>query len=484
MTERKDMEYGSLDDMTEAERDELLSTEIFDDCGDYEDALLLEPLEDDEDYPDEEDERAAPAGKSRLYENEQTPQRALLVSVDQGEKDFEESLEELRELTATAGGVVAGVMTQKLSSPVSATCVGSGRLQEIAEFCDLNDIDIVIFDRELSPVQLRNLEKETGKQVIDRTMLILDIFAQRARSVEGKLQVELAQLRYMLPRLTGQGTRLSRLGGGIGTRGPGETKLESDRRHIRRRIEALNDRLSEVAKRRELHRARRRKTGVVTCAIVGYTNAGKSTLLNKLTDAGVLAEDKLFATLDPTLRALSLPSGGSVTLVDTVGFIRRLPHHLIEAFKSTLEEAAQADIILLLCDGADENMRDQLEVSTALLGELGASGKPVITVINKCDKVNPDNLLGISGLRISALTGDGLDGLLEAIEKAMPVAMRKMRLLLPFGELGLAARIRQSGEVTFEEYTADGLLLEAMVDPSLARGLEAYSIDGAEEPQG
>jgi len=415
--------------------------------------------------------------KSSLYENSTSPQQVLLVSVDTGEADFEQSLEELRELTATAGGEVIGVMTQKLSSPIAATCVGSGRLQEMSEFCEANEIDLIIFDLELSPVQLRNVERETGVRVIDRTMLILDIFAQRARSGEGKLQVELAQLKYMLPRLTGKGIEMSRLGGGIGTRGPGETKLETDRRHIHRRIDALKEKLAEVEKRRSLHRARRRKTGVVTAAIVGYTNAGKSTLLNRLTNAGVLAEDKLFATLDPTSRALTLPSGGSVTLVDTVGFIRRLPHHLIEAFKSTLEEALDADIIILLCDGSDENFRSQLEVSRGLLDELGAAEKPTVTVINKCDRADPLELSGVAGVRISALTGEGLEKLLAAIEEAMPIQQVRLNLLLPFSEMGVSAQIRASGEVLEEEYTAEGLCLTALVDPILAKKLGGYVIE-------
>jgi len=470
-------DYIIDNDLSPEEAEELMTRQALEDGDDWEEALLLEPLDDayefDFDEPDEteDEDKPMPLGKSRMHENEQEAQRILLVSIDCGESDFEESLEELRELTSTAGGEVIGVMTQKLSSPVSATCVGSGRLEEIAEFCDLNDIDLVIFDRELTPIQIRNLERETGTRVIDRTMLILDIFAQRARSVEGKLQVELAQLKYMMPRLTGSHAELSRLGGGIGTRGPGETKLETDRRHIRRRIDLLKERLREVEKRRAAHRARRKKTGVVTCAIVGYTNAGKSTLLNRLTDAGVLAEDKLFATLDPTSRALNLPSGASVTLVDTVGFIRRLPHHLIEAFKSTLEEAADADIIVLLCDGSDADMRSHLEVSRDLLAELGAVDKPVITVVNKCDAADPAELAGVTGVRISALTGDGLDRLMSAIDDAMPAKPVRKRMLLPFTDLGVAADIRATGEILSEEYTAEGLLLEALVEPILAARL-------------
>ncbi len=451
-------------------------TENFDD-------IVLIPLDEEEEIETEsgKNDSSEPKGKGELYENSTAPQQVMLVSVDTGEPDFEQSLEELRELTATAGGEVVAVMTQKLSNPVAATCVGSGRLEEIAEFCKNNEVDLIIFDLELTPIQLRNIEHDTGVRVIDRTMLILDIFAQRAISGEGKLQVELAQLRYMLPRLTGKGIEMSRLGGGIGTRGPGETKLETDRRHIHRRIDAVKEKLAEVEKRRHLHRARRRKTGVVTAAIVGYTNAGKSTLLNRLTNAGVLAEDKLFATLDPTSRALTLPSGGSVTLVDTVGFIRRLPHHLIEAFKSTLEEALDADIIILLCDGSDPDFRSQLDVSRKLLDELGANDKPTVTVINKCDAADHAELLGMAGVRISALTGDGLDDLLMAIEKAMPVQQVRMNLLLPFSEMSWSAQIRNNGEVLEEEYTADGLRLTALVDPVLAVKLDKFRISGEPE---
>ena len=396
--------------------------------------------------------------------NQTSPTRVLLISLDTGEPDFEISLSELKELSKTAGAEVFGVMTQKRASPEPATCIGSGRLEEAKEFCADNEIDLIIFDGELSPVQLRNIEKATDTRTIDRTMLILDIFAQRAQTSEGKLQVELAQLRYMLPRLTGKGIEMSRLGGGIGTRGPGETKLETDRRHIRRRIESLSEKLDEVEQRRTRMRERRKRDGVVTAAVVGYTNAGKSTLLNRLTDAGVLAEDKLFATLDPTARALILPSGAQVLLVDTVGFIRRLPHHLIKAFRSTLGEAKEADIIIHLCDGSDPELRSQLEVSTKLLDELGAGDKPTVTVINKCDLCDPSALLGTSGVRISALTGYGLESLLSAIEDAMPSKPIRMKLLLPFDKLSLAAQIRETGDILSEEYTADGLLVDALAD--------------------
>ena len=275
------------------------------------------------------------------------PQKVVLAAVDTGEYDVQVSLDELEELAETAGAVTVAKVFQKRPSFDPATCMGEGRLEELAQFCKANDVEMVIFDHELSPAQINNVEKVCGVPVVDRTMLILDIFAQRAVTAEGKLQVELAQLKYRLPRLTGMGTELSRLGGGIGTRGPGESKLETDRRHIRRRISALQEQLEQLEKRRGLLRARRKKDGVTTIAIVGYTNVGKSTLLNALTDAGVLAEDKLFATLDPTSRALMLPDGRQVMLIDTVGLVRRLPHQLVEAFKSTLEEAVGADLLCL-----------------------------------------------------------------------------------------------------------------------------------------
>ncbi|MBQ4239213.1 MAG: GTPase HflX, partial [Ruminococcus sp.] len=311
-----------------------------------------------------------------LTVTEQKPTRALLVEVDTGEYDAEASLAELFELAQSAGAEPVASVSQKLSHVDSATCVGSGKLEEIRDYCEAEDVDLIIFDLELSPVQIRNIEHETDVRVIDRTMLILDIFALRARSREGKLQVELAQLKYMMPRLTGKGVEMSRLGGGIGTRGPGETKLETDRRHIKRRMETLKEQLSDVEAHRRQLRARRDKDGVITVAIVGYTNAGKSTLMNTLTDAGVLSEDKLFATLDPTSRALKLPCGVSVMLIDTVGLVRRLPHHLVEAFKSTLEEAAQADIILNVCDASSEESRLHLDVTRDLLASLSSLDKP------------------------------------------------------------------------------------------------------------
>lgn len=402
----------------------------------------------------------------------------MLIAVDTGEYDCDISLDELGELAETAGAEVVGRMSQKRDKPDSGTFLGSGRLEELGDFCKNNEVDLVIADSELAPAQLRNIEKATDVRVIDRTTLILDIFAERARSNEGKLQVELAQLRYSLPRLMGQGTKLSRLGGGIGTRGPGETKLESDRRHIRRRIKALEDEFDALEKRRSLARARREKDGVETVVIVGYTNAGKSTLMNTLTEAGVLAQDKLFATLDPTSRALVLPDGRRVMLIDTVGFIRRLPHHLVEAFKSTLEEAVCARVILNVCDASDPECAEHLKVTNDLLEELGCSGKPIIPVFNKCDLPQADEAaMRLPGaVNISALEGKGLDELLDAVAKALPPTRAKAKLLIPYSDGAAAAALRKDGVITVEDYRADGLYLELTADVSLIDRYQDYCV--------
>lgn len=413
-----------------------------------------------------------------FYENKQEPEKAVLIAVDTGEYDCDISLDELEELAETAGAEVVGRMSQKRDKPDSGTFLGSGRLEELGDFCKNNEVDLVIADSELAPAQLRNIEKATDVRVIDRTTLILDIFAERARSNEGKLQVELAQLRYSLPRLTGQGTKLSRLGGGIGTRGPGETKLESDRRHIRRRIKALEDEFDALEKRRSLARARREKDGVETVVIVGYTNAGKSTLMNTLTEAGVLAQDKLFATLDPTSRALVLPDGRRVMLIDTVGFIRRLPHHLVEAFKSTLEEAVCAKVILNVCDASDPECAEHLKVTNDLLEELGCSGKPIIPVFNKCDLPQADEAaMRLPGaVNISALEGKGLDELLDAVAKALPPTRAKAKLLIPYSDGAAAAALRKDGVITVEDYRSDGLYLELTADVSLIDRYQDYCV--------
>ncbi|HCA05471.1 MAG TPA: GTPase HflX [Ruminococcaceae bacterium] len=413
-----------------------------------------------------------------MISNEEKTAQALLVSVDTGDFDAEASLEELHELVKSAGAEPAAEVVQKLQRPETSTYVGSGKLEEIKQLCAASEIDLIVVDSELSPTQIRNIENETDVRVIDRTTLILDIFALRAKSKEGKLQVELAQLKYTLPRLTGKGIEMSRLGGGIGTRGPGETKIETDRRHIRRRMETLKEELKEVEKHRSMLRRRREKDGIITCAIVGYTNAGKSTLMNTLTDAGVLAQDKLFATLDPTSRALKLPSGISVMLIDTVGLVRRLPHHLVEAFRSTLEEAAQSDIIINLCDASSEEARVHLTVTADLLESLGCGDTPVITVLNKCDLLDGSVMAQDfeSYIKISAKTGEGVDRLLQAIEENLPVRMRRVALLVPFSQGGLVSEIRETGTLISEEYLAEGTRVEAIIDEKLYSKAEKYEI--------
>lgn len=413
-----------------------------------------------------------------LTVTEEKVTRALLVSVDTGEYDAEASLNELFELTESAGAEPLASISQKLDRLESATCVGSGKLDEIKDLCIELEIDLLIFDLELSPVQIRNIEQITDTRTIDRTMLILDIFALRAKTKEGKLQVELAQLKYMMPRLTGKGVELSRLGGGIGTRGPGETKLETDKRHIRRRMETLKEQLKDVENHRNELRKRRDKDGVITTAIVGYTNAGKSTLMNFLTDAGVLAQDKLFATLDPTSRALKLPNGVTVMLIDTVGLVRRLPHHLVEAFKSTLEEAALSDIILNVCDASSEESRLHLDVTEELLVSLGCVDKPIIPVLNKCDLVdkNADIMRISDAVFISAKTGEGIDKLLEKIEENLPLRVKRVKLLLPFDKAGLTSKIRASATLISENYTENGIEVEAILDEMLYSKLKEYEI--------
>lgn len=413
-----------------------------------------------------------------FYENDQSPERALLLGVDTGEYDCEISLAELEELSRTAGAQVVGTVSQKLPNPNPATYIGSGRMEEVCAFCRANEIDLIVADGELSPAQQRNMETQTDTRVIDRTTLILDIFAQRARSREGKIQVELAQLRYMLPRLTGKGKAMSRLGGGIGTRGPGESKLESDKRHIRRRIYALEEELRQIEKRRNAMRTRRKKDGVIAVAIVGYTNAGKSTLMNYLTEAGVLAEDKLFATLDPTARKLTLPNGQDIMLIDTVGLVRRLPHHLVEAFKSTLEEAKSADLILNVCDASDPVCAEHLEVTERLLSELGCSKTPTVTVMNKCDRVPELYTLPTLGktVHISARTGEGIPKLLSEIEKTVCAHTARVTLLIPFSEGQKLAEIRRSGVVLSETFLPEGTRAEAVVDTALLEDLKAYSV--------
>ena len=405
-------------------------------------------------------------GASQSTEEEK--ERAFLVGLDS-----ERSLEELARLADTAGAVVVGTMLQKKSRPDTATYIGSGKAEELSLACQAKDADIVIFDDELSGVQTRNLEDVLrGVKVLDRTTLILDIFAQRAQSREGRLQVELAQMAYQLPRLMGHGVSMSRLGGGIGTRGPGETRLEMDRRRIRRRMSDLRNEIKELEAQRELRRARREKNRVPVVALVGYTNAGKSTLLNKLSDAGVLAEDKLFATLDPVVRTVKMPNGGEFLLVDTVGFISKLPHALVDAFKSTLEEALLADILLIISDGSSDEMLHQHDVVLEVLHSLGASDRPMIDVINKVDLL--EELPQWPGaIPISAKTGDGIHALLEEIKKKLRGVQRKLRVTIPYAQGALLSMLHSTGSVVSEEYTDTGMIVEAMGDDELYGRLSA-----------
>ncbi|WP_297959111.1 GTPase HflX [uncultured Ruminococcus sp.] len=415
-----------------------------------------------------------------MYENktEEVPVKAVLACVDTGEFDAETSIAELAELAGTAGADVVGNIIQKRPAYDPATCMGAGRLEELKEQLGALEAELVIFDHELTGVQVRNIEEILGVRVIDRTTLILDIFAQRARTKEGKLQVELAQQKYRLPRLTGMGTALSRLGGGIGTRGPGETKLETDKRHIRKRISNLEAELEELKKHRSFSRSRRKKDGILCAAIVGYTNVGKSTLLNALTDAGVLAENKLFATLDITSRSIELPDGRSVMLIDTVGLIRRLPHNLVEAFKSTLEEAAAADIILNVQDLSSPEIKEQAQVTSKLLGELGCEGIPQIYVMNKADVAPYTDTVfeDDTTVMISAKERTGFDRLLECIVKNLPETAKRMKLLIPYDKGAFLGKIRQDGKIFSEEYAENGTLIDALVDVKLIKEAESYKV--------
>ena len=403
--------------------------------------------------------------------------RAILIGADTGEYDDESSMDELSELAKTGGAEELARVLQKREAYEPATVIGEGKLAEVKELCGSLGAELLIFDCELTASQIRNVEDETDVRVIDRTMLILDIFAGRAVSREGKLQVELAQLKYRLPRLMGIGASLSRLGGGIGTRGPGETQLETDRRHIRRRIDKLSAELKELEERRGYARDRRKKDSVQVGAIVGYTNAGKSTLLNLLTGADVLAEDKLFATLDPTSRAIELPDGRSLLLVDTVGLIRRLPHHLVEAFKSTLEEAACADIIIHVCDVSDPEAAEKADVTLKTLADLGAAEIPVVTVLNKCDLLTENIPEDDSTVKISAKKAQGIDRLLKVVAANLPETAKRMKLLLPYDKAGFTAKLRENGKVFTEEYTETGVLVDALVDQMLIKQMSQYETE-------
>lgn len=400
-------------------------------------------------------------------------EKVILIGVETPETgDVEASLDELSELAKTAGATTVGRLIQSRECPHPATYIGQGKLEEVADMIERTGATGIICDDELSPSQMRNLEKELDIKVMDRTVLILDIFAGRATTAEGKIQVELAQLKYSLTRLQGFGTSMSRLGGGIGTRGPGESKLESDRRVVRNRVSKLNADLKEVVKQREVKRVKRQKNYVPVVAIVGYTNAGKSTLLNKLTDSSVLSEDKLFATLDPTTREYRLESGESVLFTDTVGFINKLPHHLVEAFKSTLEEAKYADIILHVVDASNPNYQEQMEVVYETLANLKVEGKPIITAFNKSDAlgfdVNCRDFRATDTLCISAKNGNGLDSLNKAIWKILRAGKVHIEKTFSFSEGNKLQWIRTKGELIKEEYVPEGIYVEAYVPKELA----------------
>ncbi len=397
---------------------------------------------------------------------------AILVGVDRhGEED---ALEELGALADTAGAEVVGRLVQGRDSPDPATFLGRGKLGELHGMVHSAGAGLVVFDDELSPAQLRNVEERLGVKVVDRTALILDIFALHARSREGKSQVELAQLNYLLPRLRGWGEAMSRLGGGIGTRGPGETKLEVDRQHIRRRIAKLRRDIADLRKARGVKRAGRERSGVPQVALAGYTNAGKSTLMNALTDADVLVADQLFATLDPTVRRLRLRGGRTVTLTDTVGFVRKLPHDLVEAFRSTLEEVTLASLILHVADASSPDVEGQVAAVRDVLGEIGAGGIPELLVLNKADLLSQVDRARVArrfpdAVVVSALSGEGIDSLLEAVPSGIPSPPVEVELLVPYDRQEVVARLYRDAEVMVAESRENGTRLQARVrDDQLA----------------
>ncbi len=429
--------------------------------------------------------------KLREDTEHQPARRAVLVSIyPQGEEeDCLASLAELARLLDTAGGQVAGMITQMRPSVDSRFGIGSGKMQELSDTCKNTGAQMAVFDFELTPSQIRAIEDamETEVSVIDRSILILDIFASRASSAEGRLQVELAQLKYTAPRLMGKGKNLSRLGGGIGTRGPGESKLEIDRRRLKSRVIHLEEELRRVEKNRNTIRSARERSGVCKCAIVGYTNAGKSTLMNALTDAGIFAEDKLFATLDPTTRQFLLPQGTKILLTDTVGFIRNLPHHLIKAFKSTLDEAVWADILMIVCDISDADCAKQIAVTEKLLEELGAAGKPTLFVFNKCDQAEDNEKItemqqiagGSKGdfVFVSAKTGEGLDMLSEKLERMANLDKREMQLLLPASAGDKLSELYGAGENVQVEYRENGIYVTLLGDKKLQGRFAEYKLN-------
>ena len=420
-------------------------------------------------------------------EEQKVRETAILVGLaadimDEAERSTDESMDELEALVQTAGGSVKGRILQNKKTPDPRTFIGEGKVQELKELIEAEECDLAVFDNELSPSQTRALEDDLGVHVIDRAQLILDIFAQRARTREGRLQVELAQYKYMLPRLTGMWTHLVRqtASGGsspIGTRGPGETQLETDRRHIRRKIQKLEEELSDVRRVRDTQRRKREKNNIAVVALVGYTNAGKSTLLNRLTDSDIPANDRLFDTLDTTTRRLLLAPGQEVLLSDTVGFIRKLPHHLIEAFKATLEELKYADVLLHVIDVSNPEYELQTEVVRRLIDELGASSTPVIDVYNKADACPVPSMIprGDTAVAISAKTGEGTDVLTEKIAEILGRGKKRVSLKIPYSDAGLADLLHSQAEITELEYREDCIQVEAVIKPELWGRVRAYA---------
>lgn len=409
-------------------------------------------------------------------------ERAILIGMEWGRNDslwtVDDSLEELKQLADTAGATVIKKFIQKRPKPDPAFFIGRGKVQELALYAQQENIDLCIFDDELSPAQQRNIESVMGIRILDRTALILDIFAQRARTNEGKLQVELAQLQYTLPRIMGKGLMLSRLGGGIGTRGPGETKLEVDRRRIRDRIAFIKDQIEKVKVVRSLHRSKRKKNNVFEVSLVGYTNAGKSTLLNTLTNSDIYAKDQLFATLDPTTRQLTLPNKQEIIITDTVGFIQRLPHQLIAAFRSTLEVVTEADLLVHVIDVSHELYKEQAAAVHEVLKEIGAETKPVITVYNKIDKLPPDSKLADrlaleeDTVCISAAKKLNLESLQQMIESHLKSKAVEVTLCIPYAETAKAAQLHETANVLEQEYTENGAVMKVILP---VEDLEAYN---------
>ena len=419
---------------------------------------------------------------AELYNMEEVPQRLILVGVATSDNDdTKDSLEELAELVKTAGAETVAMVIQNREKPHPGTYLGKGKIEEVLVMVQELQADGIVCDDELSPAQMKNLEDALGCQIMDRTMVILDIFAQHASTREGKIQVELAQLKYRSSRLIGMGNVLSRLGGGIGTRGPGETKLETDRRYIKERIAELNREAQDIRTHRELLRNQRLKKGTPVISLVGYTNAGKSTILNYLSDAGVLAENKLFATLDTTTRKVELPNGSEIFLTDTVGFIQKLPHHLVQAFRATLEELQYADILLHVVDASNPNRAEHMKVVYETLKSLGCENTPVITVFNKMDNdvelPLPMDTMARDIVQVSAWKGDGMDVLLERVEKLLQSFRKSMTALVPYTEGSLIGWVHGRCEIIKEEHTAEGVLLEVYVDEESANRLAKFKVE-------